>query len=197
MTRLHFSHDDAQVCSEIVEKFWADICICRWRHEEKITQLFPLSGKSKSSTSGSPYRLARGTGSRPAHSPLRREAAKMGRVSPAQWSVRKRLSAAPTRNWQFLMPCLRRSMPCLWTPPNTGYTILSGLPEMGAGSRRHKFTSRGIFALRRRPSTPEALKLCMSVFHCAFTLFRCKMIPSAEPERPPDTRSLRTMCLPV
>ena len=26
MTRLHFWHDDAQVCSEIVEKFWADIC---------------------------------------------------------------------------------------------------------------------------------------------------------------------------
>ena len=26
MTRLHFWHDDAQVCSEIVEKFWADPC---------------------------------------------------------------------------------------------------------------------------------------------------------------------------
>ena len=26
MTRLHFWHDDAQVCSEIIEKFWADIC---------------------------------------------------------------------------------------------------------------------------------------------------------------------------
>ena len=26
MTRLYFWHDDAQVCSEIVEKFWADIC---------------------------------------------------------------------------------------------------------------------------------------------------------------------------
>lgn len=25
MTRLHFWHDDAQVCSEIIEKFWADI----------------------------------------------------------------------------------------------------------------------------------------------------------------------------
>ena len=24
MTRLHFWHDDAQVCSEIIEKFWAD-----------------------------------------------------------------------------------------------------------------------------------------------------------------------------
>ena len=34
---------------------------------------------------------------------------------------RQRLSAVPTRSWQFLMPCLRRSMPCLcsWTPPNT------------------------------------------------------------------------------
>lgn len=26
MTRLHFWHDDAQVCSEIVEKFWSDPC---------------------------------------------------------------------------------------------------------------------------------------------------------------------------
>lgn len=26
MTRLHFWHDDAQVCSEIVEKFWSDLC---------------------------------------------------------------------------------------------------------------------------------------------------------------------------
>lgn len=26
MTRLHFWHDDAQVCSEIIEKFWADPC---------------------------------------------------------------------------------------------------------------------------------------------------------------------------
>lgn len=26
MTRLHFWADDAQVCSEIVEKFWADPC---------------------------------------------------------------------------------------------------------------------------------------------------------------------------
>ena len=26
MTPLHFWHDDAQVCSEIVEKFWSDPC---------------------------------------------------------------------------------------------------------------------------------------------------------------------------
>lgn len=26
MTRLHFWADDAQVCSEIVEKFWSDPC---------------------------------------------------------------------------------------------------------------------------------------------------------------------------
>ena len=26
MTRLHFWHDDAQVCSEIIEKFWASPC---------------------------------------------------------------------------------------------------------------------------------------------------------------------------
>lgn len=26
MTRLHFWHDDAQVCSEIVEKFWSAPC---------------------------------------------------------------------------------------------------------------------------------------------------------------------------
>ena len=26
MTRLHVWHDDAQVCSEIVEKFWSDPC---------------------------------------------------------------------------------------------------------------------------------------------------------------------------
>ncbi len=34
MTRLHFWHDDAQVCSEITEKFWADVCGVFVRVEE-------------------------------------------------------------------------------------------------------------------------------------------------------------------
>lgn len=34
MTRLHFWHDDAQVCSEIVEKFWSDLCGVFIRVEE-------------------------------------------------------------------------------------------------------------------------------------------------------------------
>ena len=34
MTRLHFWADDAQVCSEIVEKFWSDPCGVFVRVEE-------------------------------------------------------------------------------------------------------------------------------------------------------------------
>ena len=34
MTRLHFWDDDAQVCSEIVEKFWSDPCGVFVRVEE-------------------------------------------------------------------------------------------------------------------------------------------------------------------
>ena len=34
MTRLHFWYDDAQVCSEIVEKFWSDPCGVFVRVEE-------------------------------------------------------------------------------------------------------------------------------------------------------------------
>ena len=34
MTRLHFWADDAQVCSEVVEKFWADPCGVFIRVEE-------------------------------------------------------------------------------------------------------------------------------------------------------------------
>ena len=34
MTHPHFWHDDAQVCSEITEKFWADVCGVFVRVEE-------------------------------------------------------------------------------------------------------------------------------------------------------------------